>query len=332
MRNFIICILLWSFPGIASAQNSAELQQTANLFMRQGDYANSIAVLNRALEIDPQNIEIIKNLSLSYYYQKDYTKGLAKIEPVLETEIADDQCFQIAGNFYKEIKKTDECIALFKKGIKKFPESGPMYNELGELLWLNQNYEAIKYWEKGIEKDPAYPANYYNASKYYYLTTDKVWAILYGEIFVNMEPYSNKTAEVKDILLGGYKKLFNEATIDYSKEKNAFAKTFLRIMGKQGGLVTMGITTSSLMMIRTRFILDWQYDPTAALYPYRLFQYHEQLLHAGFFESYNHWMFGPSENLQNFQNWTQKHPQEYAGFSLYQKESIFKMPSGQYYH
>ena len=39
--------------------------------MRQGDFPNATMVLNRALQLDPQNIAISKDLSLSYYFQKN---------------------------------------------------------------------------------------------------------------------------------------------------------------------------------------------------------------------------------------------------------------------
>ncbi len=58
---------------------------------------------------------------------------------------------------------------MYKQGIKKFPSSGELYNEYGEMLWVKQDPEAIRFWEKGIEVDPNYSSNYYNASKYYYL-------------------------------------------------------------------------------------------------------------------------------------------------------------------
>jgi len=158
--------------------------------MQQGDYANAVLVLNRAAQMDPKDIDITKDLAFSYYLQKDFTKALDIIKPLLDREDADDQCYQIAGNIYKQLEQPKECDKLLRKGLKKFPESGAMYNELGELLWAQQDFTAIKQWEKGIEVDPGFSKNYYNAAKYYYLTPDKVWSILYGEAFINMEPFT----------------------------------------------------------------------------------------------------------------------------------------------
>ncbi len=75
------------------------------------------------------------------------------------------------------------------------------------MLWSKKDFkEAVKQWEKGIEVDPNHSGNYYNAAKYYYFTQDKVWSIVYGEIFVNLESYSKRTPEIKTILLNSYKK------------------------------------------------------------------------------------------------------------------------------
>jgi len=98
------------------------------------------------------------------------------------------------------------------------------------LLWAQKDYSAIKQWEKGIETDPGFSKNYYNACMYYYLTTDKTWSILYGEIFLNIEPSSTLAPEVKNILLEDYKKLFAELIL--KTKKTIPKKTFLPGLSK----------------------------------------------------------------------------------------------------
>ena len=49
------------------------------------------------------------------------------------------------------------------------------------------------------------------------------------------------------------------------------------------------------------------------------------------FNAYNQWLFGASENLAAYDNWTKAHAEEYNGFTTFQKSRIFKMPQGQYY-
>ncbi len=311
------------------AQSAKELHETARTFMQQGDYANAVLVLNRAAALEPGNIDITKDLAFTYYLQKENTRALDIIKQVLDKDDADDQCYQVAGNIYKQMGLPKDCEKLYRKALKKFPESGPLYNDFGELLWAMQDYSAIKQWEKGIEMEPAFSKNYYNACKYYYLTANRTRSILYGEIFVNMEPTGNRTPEIKNIVLESFKKLFT-ADEAASTEQGKFEQAFVQTMMKQNSIATSGITAETLTMIRTRFVLDW-YNQFAGKYPYRLFELHRQLLQEGLFDAYNQWLFGAIQNLSAYQNWVNMHSTEYNEFSRYQKSRIFKIPKGQYY-
>ena len=273
-KIFLFSICFAFSATCATAQDAAQLHETARAFMRQGDYANAVLVLNRAILLDPKNVEIAKDLGLNYYFSKDYAKALEICKPLLDRDDADDQLFQIVGDIYLATDQLKECEKIYKKGLKKFPTSGPLYNELGELMWSQKDYGAIKQWEKGIEMDPSFSKNYFNASRYYYFTTDKVWSILYGEIFLNMEPMSPSASETKNILLESYKKLFRDADLEKSNpDKNPFVAAYLHAMNKQSTVASVGLDAESLTMIRTRFILDW-YREYGDKYPFRLFDLH----------------------------------------------------------
>ncbi len=329
MKKLSIVLLLFFFTANLQAQSSKELHETAKTFMRQGDHANAILVLNRALEQEPQSVALGKDLALSYYFQRENTKALVTINAILDREEADDQAYQIAGMIYKQADAKKDGEKMYRKGLKKFPESGPLYNELGEILWEQKNFEAIRQWEKGIEMDPSYSKNYYNAARYYYLTTDKVWSLIYGEIFINMEPLSTKAPEIKQLLLDGYIKLYSDAAVFNGKEKNPFVKNYLKSMQAQSSLAASGINAETLSMIRTRFVLDW-FQNNEAL-QFRLFGYQQQLLKEGLFEAYNQWLFGSSQNLSAYQAWINNHTEEYTAFLNFQKGRIFKVPAKEYY-
>ncbi|MGG9961958.1 tetratricopeptide repeat protein [Ferruginibacter sp. SUN106] len=334
IKRFIFSFLIVSIAFTATAQDAAQLHETARTFMRQADYANAILVLNRATKLDPKNIEILKDLGLNYYFSKDYAKALEIYKPLLDRPDADDQCFQVAGDIYLATDNPKECEKVYKRGLKQFPQSGALYNELGELLWAQKDYTAIKQWEKGIQSDPGFSKNYYNACKYYYFTTDKTWSILYGEVFLNIEPSSTLSPEIKNILLESYKKLFAEANLENEKnnpEKNAFTQAFLQTMNKQSNLAASGINTESLTMIRTRFILDWFTD-FGNKFPFKLFELQRQLLQEGMFDAYNQWIFTAAQNLPAYQNWINLNANEYNELTRFQRGRIFKIPSGQYYH
>ncbi len=336
MKKYLVFFcgtLLISIAAVAQTEDPKTLHENAKTFMRQGDFNNAIIILTRALQIDKNNLEMQKDLVMSYYYKRDYEKALDRVKTLIDRDDADVVTYQIAGNVYKALEEVKECDKVYKKGLKRFPNSGPLYSEYGELLWAKKDFSAIEQWEKGIQVDPAYSGNYYNAARFYFYTKDKVWSLIYGEIFVNMESLSDRGAAMKQLLLEGYKeKLFADANLmaGQEKNKNEFSKAFLDCMSKQSSLANHGITTETLTMIRSRFILEW-FDKYASRFPYKLFEYQRQLLQEGVFNAYNQWLFGTIENLATYDNWTKTHDEEYKNFAAFQKTRVFKMPPGQYY-
>ncbi len=330
---FLVLILTASFIVQAQPEDAKTLHETAKTFMRTGDFDNAIIILTRALQQDKDNLEMQKDLVMSYYLKRDYQKALTGVKAMIDREDADVVTFQIAGNVYKALEEVKDCEKVYKKGLKKFPRSGPLYSEYGELLFAIKDFSAIQQWEKGIELDPGYGGNYYNAALYYFYAKDKIWSLIYGEIFVNMESLSERGAAMKQQLLQAYKeKLFADADLMKGEEKNKseFAKAFLITMEKQATLANKGISTETLSMIRTRFILDW-YVTYATKFPFRLFDYHKQLIAEGMFDAYNQWLFGATENLAAYDNWTKTHTEEYNKFNAFQRNRVFRMPHGQYY-
>ena len=334
MKKIFLFLLLIASSYWVSAQpdNVETMQANARTFMQSGDYTNAILILQKALEKEPKNLALEKDLAMSYYLKRDYKQALTEVEKLIDRDDADVVSYQIAGNVYKALEEVKDCEKMYKKALKKFPNSGPLYSEYGELLFSAKDYSAIDKWEKGIDVDPAYSGNYYNAALYYFYTKDKVWSLIYGEIFVNMESLSPRGAAMKQQLLEAYKeKLFTKIDDKENEADNGvFAKAFLSTMEKLSGLASKGITVESLSMIRTRFILDW-FANYAEKYPFKLFDYQKQLLSQGMFDAYNQWLFGTTENLAAYDNWTKTHSEEYNKFHNFQKNSIFRMPKGQHY-
>lgn len=335
MKKILLSIVLIAsiaFAATAQDNDPKKLHESAKAFMRQGDYSNAVLVLNRALAQDPSNLEMLKDLAFSFYLKRDYARALETGKPLAERKDADVQTFQILAMVYKSLEERKDAEKLYRNALKKFPNSGMLYNEFGEMLWAKKEFaEAIKQWEKGIEMDPNNSGNYYNAAKFYYLSTDKVWGLIYGELFVNLESYSQRTVEIKGLLLDGYKKFFTENELSkYQNTKNEFVSAFISLMQKHAGSVSNGVTPETLTTLRARFLLDW-FEKYATKFPHRLFDHHHQLARMGIFDAYNQWIFGAAANLTTYQQWTSNHTQANDEFVKLQKNRVFKIPAGQYY-
>jgi tetratricopeptide (TPR) repeat protein len=330
MKRFFLALLAFSLTVSGFAQETP--LETARTFIRSGDFDNAILVLTRALQQDKSNLEVQKELALALYYKREYAKALDVFDMMLDNPAVDVQSFQIGGNVYKALERVKDAEKMYRTALRKFPKSGALYSEYGELLWAKKDFAAIEQWEKGIKEEPAYGGNYYNAALYYYYTKDKTWALIYGEIFINMESLSDRGTAMRELLLSAYKeKLFNDVDLLKDQKKpTPFAKAYLEIMGRQSSLANRGLTPEVLTMIRTRFILDWS-KQYATRFPFKLFDFQQQLLREGMYDAYNQWLFGAGINLPAFETWARTHTTEYDKFIAFQKGRVFRMPGGQYY-
>ncbi|MEY3178696.1 MAG: hypothetical protein RJB42_937, partial [Bacteroidota bacterium] len=76
MKILRITISLLFVVQIAVAQQTVQqLRETALVFQRQQDYSNTIMVLAKALEMEPGNIDVLRDVAFTYYLSGDYAKA-----------------------------------------------------------------------------------------------------------------------------------------------------------------------------------------------------------------------------------------------------------------
>lgn len=310
------------------AQTEAEdLHKKAKVLMNQGEYDDATTVFNQLTTQFPTYAGAKKDMVFLNYLKRDFAKAIDEGKLLVANNDADEQCFQILGMSYKAIAQYKEALQLYKPAIKKFPNSGMLYAEQAEVFALEGKMnDAIASWEKGIEVDPNYSGNYYNACQYYATVNKHFWAAIYGEIFLNLESLSARGAGIKSIVLESYKKL---ALVQTQPTSNAnFEK--LCIEGFQKANLEQ-INATHLTAYRTRFILDWFYNKNNEAYPFRLFDQQRYLIREGLFEAYNQWLFGVAQNPEEYKTWTDQNLNKANSFKEYQQGRVFKLITGQYY-
>lgn len=336
MKHFLVLFFLIAAYGTISAQQSGtakQLQESAKSLLQQGQFDKAVQVLEIARQQEPGNIEILKDVVFANYLKRDFAKAIEIGKIVTEMPEADQQAFQVLGLAYKAIASFKDAVRLYKSALKKFPNSGLIYNEYAELLAMDKSLdEAITQWEKGIELDPNYSGNYYNAAMYYIRYKNSLRAVLYAEQFLNLESYSARTAEIKKQLPEIYKNLLSPAvTAQLMKAgtTTGFEKSVLESLVKAAaGAQDMGVT--SIMGIRTRFITDWAQDKQKK-YPFQLFDNEQYLVTQGLFEAYNYWLFSAVIGEDTYKTWLAAHAKEGDAFKNLQQNKVFKIPAGQYY-
>jgi tetratricopeptide (TPR) repeat protein len=326
-KNILLLFACLLSLQVFAQPSISDLKKTAKTLTKEGDYENATLVFNKILEKEPQDFEILKDFALLNYLKRDFAKSIEISKQLVEKPESDEACFQILGLNYKEILQYKDCEKMYKNGLLKFDSSGVLYNELGELYQLQKNTtEAIKQWEKGIERDPNYANNYFNAASFYSNNKEYFWTIVYGEIFINLESYTQRTSQMKEAVLDAYKKNLYLG-VEAKAKTNAFEKEVLSMHST----VTSSVTVTLLTALRTKFILEWYFNKHNEKFAFRLFDQQRYLIREGLFDAYNQWIFGVASNPIEYTNWAKNHAKEIADFTQFQQARVFKLTTGQYY-
>lgn len=326
MKLIWLFLLLTTVQALHAQTNAETALQKAKDAIKiedeSGKYNEAIALLQEAQKLDPDNINYPYEVAYAYSTKKEYKKAADILEQLINRKDAFARVYQALGNAYDEQGKPDKAIETYEMGLKKFPNAGELYLEMGNMKLNKKEYDnALPYYEKGIEVNPQFPSNYYWAAKIFCGTTEKVWGMIYGELFMNLERNSKRTAEISKLLFDTYKsqiKFKLDSSISVSFSKNATInidalkdpKQFKMPFGM--GCYEIGLTIAvigekqidinSLDRIRTRFLDNYFKNSNATTYPNILFDYQQKVKAVGHFEAYNHWILMKG-NEDAFNEW-----------------------------
>lgn len=347
------------------AQNNDNERLADSLALKAVEYVDDFQ-LDKAIEYF-EKANALYDKKARYQYEKGlatYIKGdIAKAATIFKsvvTKFGDkDEQFLMLGNAYDELGKREKAINILLEGLKKFPKSGVLYQELGAIELDEKNYDkALQYWEKGIQLDPYEPSNYYWATKMFAYSSEKIWAIIYGELFLNLEFETPRAAEVSKILYNTYGKIYESSTKDNGKfdltqsEFNLFSDS--KLVGNYSSTNEIKIlpfeseyalkfepnniiyakekiSIEMIHDVRFKFLTTWMdsKDNSQLKFGHVLFPFHQQLINEDYFKCYNYYlmMYG---SFDEFENYYQANKDLFHKFSDWYNKNMLDFEAGKY--
>lgn len=361
MKKLLFFIVSLLVVNATFAQSDADKKKAYELGMeairlmdQDQKYEEAIEVLEKAQKLDPENIDYPYEIAYALYSMKEYKKTIKAISKLLNHKDVTPRHYQLLGNSHDILGDSEKAMETYKKGLKKFPKSGELYLELGVVEYLGENYnQAIDYWEKGVEVAPLFPSNYYWLGKIFAGSSEKIWSVMYGEIFMNLERNSRRTVEMSKILYNVYNESIHiksdtEGSVDFSSTmtmnassdgeiKIPFQMTYGINMNLSMGLHLVNgkedqedLSLSYLNKLRKTFIENWYQNEQHKDYPNILFEYQRKLIEAGHFETYNYWflMQGRSDE---FDDWYKENEDAFNNFAEWFKENWIPLSEENYF-
>lgn len=115
--------------------------------------------------------------------------------------LANDQTWQMMGNALDAGGRSGEAAGAYREGLRKFPRSGRLMNEMGTLRLRSGDYAgAIGWFEQGMEAEPEYAGNFYRAGWMELNSSEPRDGIRYGEALMLMEMKGERVGEMSELL------------------------------------------------------------------------------------------------------------------------------------
>lgn len=346
LSRYLLCCVLWLGAMLpAVAQTNWPTPEVENLYKQardyhsQGNLREAIVRYQQAIQIAPDIVLLHRELAQAYYLAQGYREAMATLQPLIDQKVADAETYKIMAQCLVATKETKKAKKLLRDALAAMPDAGTLYHQMGLLYEQdNEMVYALESWLEGIEKAPGYHLNYYEAARTYINTDKVIWAILYGEIFVNMEQYTKRAYDTRAMLLDAYRIMFTTlATGSVPKfgadgrSISSFEQAVYDTYIKLSPVMSDGYTTENLTMLRTRFIMDWtlQY---AEKYPFALFTRHDHMIRNGYFDAYNQWLFGKVENQQQYDAWMKFHQDAMPRLEGWMRQFPYRPGSNEFYN
>lgn len=294
-------------------------------------------LLQKAIVLCPnETIKFKYELAWNYYLMKQYNKAILILDSLTTKPDAPADIYQLLGNAYDELGNENMALITYNKGLAKYPNAGCLFLEKGNLAYKRSNFiGALEQYENGIENDPNFASNYYRSAQIFLSSSEEVWGIMYGEIFMNLEKGGERAVEISRKLYDCYhseitfntnqiKVNFNDPTIVYSNSKerpNLFPDNYENAL-LQACKGQRNINLASLVEIRKRFISNFYRNSPS--FKNVLFDYQKKLIDLGLFEAYNYWLFGYG-NTQEAASWIQNNKAQFDRFIKWQSENPFSI-------
>lgn len=314
-----VCAQKWASP------EQEQMFAQANRNMTAKNYAAAITAYDHLSKIAPQNQIVFIYLADAYLQSGDAGNAKKVLSSFSPTDIT---CVELYFCTYSDALQARQsfgkAIRLLESALLRYPSLGSLYHRLGNLYAVRKkDRKALETWTTGILKAPAYALNYRQAASALLRSRNWVQGLILGEMYLNMDTTLTGNEEIKASLWHGYKELFiNPANLVKKDGDNDFYTTVTTSYADLFPVVAEGITTESLTMLHTRFVMSWLATHHVQS-PFSLFSYYNNMIREGYFDIYHEWLFGNAESPVEYNNWKTFHKGDIERFMQWKKQNRY---------
>lgn len=347
--GFLFLVLISSYQ-LSLAQFNKRFQAQHEIdagialnYMEQKQYDQAIRYWLKAIAGNRKNTDYQYELALAYVAKEDFKKAIPYLEKVQNSKKAVPEYCQLLGNCYDYVGDTAKARKTFLQGTKKYKQSAKLNMELAILDMKAKDQDAaIDHLEDGISVEPSYLLQYFYAGKIYQYSTEKVWSVLFSELFMNADTSWRRNNEASQSFYNSHRMVmedyFKTYNAEFSKaqyvptsndapDKVYFESLFNTCMTLAADSLFYNrdfeLPVASLDTMRRKFLEKWVQDGNDIKFPNPVIDRQKTILKMGLFTAYTYWLCEWAKPLETeeylktnksdyvkIRNWIKKNPLE----------------------
>lgn len=139
-----------------------------NNYYDNGKFREAISQYKRALNIEPDDIDVLINIGLGYRHIEEYEKAIEYYDKVLDIEPENKVAINNKGYSYECLKETEKAIELYKKSLEIDPSYDIPLVNLSNIYFDEKQYEkVIEIFDRALDIDPLNSANWVDLGRAY---------------------------------------------------------------------------------------------------------------------------------------------------------------------
>jgi len=222
------------------------------------------------------------------------------------------------------MKKAAFCVSiLFALCVAMVAQDSSYYKAIEKAASAPIQPKEFKQMEQDALKDYSRPESYERLATAFGNSTERVWAVIYGEVFCNLSPDADHRNAIGSLVYQAYEKSLSnnggKLSVDLTENAQAaqgqapfesrFEFAFLMAAAPLGdGL--MPFSVQKLTRIRKSQLSLWSQKKLPSS---ELMRWQQAVIAAGNFDAYNYWLF-QSARPDEFNQWAKEHQEQYQAW------------------
>jgi len=144
---------------VEGSRQAARLLLQAKPLVAEGKLPEAIALLEQAVSLENHNPQILFRLAGLYYDTKQFPRARNSVQAAIDLAPSEYIYHYLSGLIEKDSGSPETAAKSFETAIMLNPSAADGFNQLGNLAMSGRRFaEAIRFFEKASQLDPAEPA------------------------------------------------------------------------------------------------------------------------------------------------------------------------------